>query len=628
MNLGKLSALLCNKKIFKNAKIVMYLRRSSSNFILLAISCFIMISFIIYSIRIVNVTGYEASIYENIPVSTWICFILSYLFGSYILIESAILHKNDDITQFFKIGFLILFLLNFVILLIPRIKYTVLWDRWDSWYYIGYSRDILQTGHIDTFQDPYPALHILMSSISNICGIGDPGLLSQSILITPFIFSFYMVFLYIISKKILENLTQVAIAISISVGFPYVAYLSPPPLGYVTTTPFAFSSFLVLLCLIFYFSQLHTPKVEYKLLLVLSIFAITIAHMLTAIFVCSGLLFLEVFKSVKEANLKIERLQIFLHKINFKLIVLSTIAVVAWLIHLTDVYVGPVRTISDVILVGEVSATPYTGILESVGLTGFDIIILFFKIFTPSLIVVIVSMIAAILLIKKTNQKSNNGSSDLFVLLGWFCPSALMFIILTTALSNIGFDPYRLAGYGFLLAPILVGYGFGTLRNNRLKKNNDKIFVYFILLILTVSFVAGLAAKYPAPYTETVNFQTTKQDVCGVKWIDSRKDPSTKIMGGNYNSAILAGLRGYDNFFRRDDFKWGMRLPVHLGYNDFAVHTEMAEQHYLLLTKFDFIMLERRDELSKEDLNRIEADKHFNEIYSNGEYNIYSSTDI
>jgi hypothetical protein len=628
MNLGKLSARLYNKKIFKNAKIVMYLRRSSSNFILLAISCFIMISFIIYSIRIVNVTGYEASIYENIPVSTWICFILSYLFGSYILIESTVLHKNDDITQFFKIGFLILFLLNFVILLIPRIKYTVLWDRWDSWYYIGYSRDILQTGHIDTFQDPYPALHILMSSISNICGIGDHGLLSQSILITPFIFSFYMIFLYIISKKILENLTQVAIAISISVGFPYMAYLSPPPLGYVTTTPFAFSSFLVLLCLILYFSQLHTPKVKYKLLLVLSIFAITIAHMLTAIFVCLVLLFLEVFKSVKEANLKIERLQIFLYKIDFKLIVLSTITIVAWLIHLTDTYVGPVRTISDVILVGEVSATPYTGILELVGLTGFDIIILFFKIFTPSLIVVIVSMIAAILLIKKTNQKSNNGSSDLFVLLGWFCLSALMFIILTTALSNIGFDPYRLAGYGFLLAPILVGYGFGMLRNNRSKKNNDKIFVCFILLILTVSFVTGLAAKYPSPYTETVNFQTTEQDIYGVKWIDSRKDPSTKIMGGNYNSAILAGLRGYDNFFQRDDFKWGMQLPIHLGYNDFAVYNEMTEQHYLLLTKFDFVMHERRGELSKDDLNRIESDKHFNAIYSNGEYNIYSSTDI
>ena len=103
-----------------------------------------------------------------------------------------------------------------------------------------------------------------------------------------------------------------------------------------------------------------------------------------------------------------------------------------------------------------------------------------------------------------------------------------------------------------------------------------KSFIVCILILFTLSFVTGLAAKYPSPYTETVNFQTTEQDIYGVKWIDSRKDPSTKIICGNYNSAILAGFHGYDNFFRRNDFKWEMQLPVHLGYKDFSVSQSMS----------------------------------------------------
>ena len=106
-----------------------------------------------------------------------------------------------------------------------------------------------------------------------------------------------------------------------------------------------------------------------------------------------------------------------------------------------------------------------------------------------------------------------------------------------------------------------------------------------------------------------------------------------KELDNNIYSQVIQDVlirlnKAYDNFFRRGDFKWGMRLPVHLGYNNFAVYTEMTKQHYLLLTKFDLVMYERRGELSKDDLNRIESDKHFNAIYSNGEYNIYSSVDI
>ena len=573
---------------------------------------FVAIILIIYCIRTTTVDGYEVDIYANTPQYVWLLMIVIYMFGSLVLLRTSLSKENYD-RKYFRISFIILLFLNSIILLVPRIKYAVLLDRWDSWYNIGRIRDILDVGHINTFQNPYPGLHVLVSILVNMSGISTSKIEDVFMLTNSLLFSLYPIFMYLLGGKLGLNDVQKASVFCFSILFPYISmYETVTPTGFMITAPFGFATFFIPLIMILIFNK----NVD-RLLIIILIFTVTISHMVTAISMGIGLFSMKAFNSTMK-YMKIAN-PVKFSNVNNYLIYISFLLIIAWLVYLTDMYIYPTRVLYNAIFLGETFMTPYNTIMNKEGIVGVDRVILLLKLLIPSLIVVFLSLIAVRRIIR---YRCDSKMSALFVLLGWFVGNAILFSIITVSFSNLEFSSFRILGMEFILTPILAGYTLGIeIRNSLYNRKNFLI----LISILVVFFAAGLFTKYPSPYTESINWQTTQHEINGVKWFYSFKNEYIGYISGNYQQAILTGYIGYNNTFHRNDFRdFETKLPKHFGYDNFTKYSQEVIHKYVLLTKFDFYLQSRNGELSVDDLDMLEGDRLTNRIYSNGEYQVYS----
>ncbi len=124
-------------------------------------------------------TGYEISIYDAYPSYFWFFIIAAIACGIIILVRQAF---AETPSHWWIAGFLAIMFANLVILLLPIFRGYATMGRWDVLSHIGYTRDILLTGHLTSYGEAvanyYPVIHIIIATLSHLTGL-TPMLLAQ-----------------------------------------------------------------------------------------------------------------------------------------------------------------------------------------------------------------------------------------------------------------------------------------------------------------------------------------------------------------------------------------------------------------------------------------------------------------
>ena len=142
-------------------------------------------------------SGYEISIYTtNLSPLVWVLLISSMSGSIFLLVPEAL--NRDNESNRWLLPFFILAFSSLIVLLLPALKGYVMYGREDPPVHLGFTKDILSTGHFsdDNF---YPAVHILESLLSQVTGLSVESLIN----FIPPLFSFgYMLFIYLLIKSV------------------------------------------------------------------------------------------------------------------------------------------------------------------------------------------------------------------------------------------------------------------------------------------------------------------------------------------------------------------------------------------------------------------------------------------
>lgn len=592
---------------------------------IISIICLISICLTLALIIKSQVTGYELSIYTNIPF-VWFFLIISICGGVSIIVYSA--NKNGNL---WMIGFFILILSNFIILSLPALRGYFLYNPQDPLTHIRITKDILMSGSIDG-ENFYPALHILLSNISFLSNI-SPIIIARYI---PAFFSFlYVVYIYILSKSLFQyrmiTLLVLASATTLLSGYLNVS-IYPEGLGFFTLP----------LMFYLYFKMSKFNSIGYKTLFVILLCAYPFIHPRSSLMIIIFLIAIEIGKIICASN-NINNFILSLKKISGKPVLMSIIAFFSWL-SLFSIFGTKVRSSYELFIQGIViSKDPhFISATNSIQLEVIDIIEFFMKMTGHIIIYLLISFIS-ILIIIKSFLRGNKEFENLVLLVIWIIiGESLIFTFFLSSQASV-FTRAINTDILISLTPIFVGFGW----YNIYKKfdNNKKIVSIVIIFVITFSSSIAIFSLYRSPYIFQVNWQITYEDVKGINWLIVNK-----IQGLLYSGLGLpAGLQSVvltSKNYNRDDFikserriAWSTDILDHFGYDKFESLGEQATKDYYMIITQRFklanadIGLKRRRVVTNNDLARwnfnntdfikLSRDDTVEQIYSNGEFDIF-----
>jgi len=550
-------------------------------------------------IRDALVLGYEPSFYRNIPLYTWIFIISAFVLTLYFIF---IISSRD------WSGIILLFLISLVLLIIPVIKYGKIYDRWDIWFHLAYTFDIIKTGGVDFSHNPYPALHIFASTLRNVLGTNILGIYK---FIFPFLFSLKIIFTYILAKSLFSK--RIAI-----MGATAAAVIPGVHMFGTSANPWSFSLLLIPLVIYTYFRVLETKIKNYIIILVVLLVTILIYHILSAIIMAGSLLLFELLRKVVNYYGSKEKYDQKFSSPVFSILITFIIGCIFVLIyHYKDVLFPMFNTVFRSGL-QMISVGPNFSFFNAI------------KFFLPEIILGILFIIGIVSAFHETFYRKNNRFSLFVILLGFFITNVLLFIM-SFFISLLPFEWNRPFNAAFIVAPVIIGVGlykifevFKTKSANAKNKNilRKKLPTVLIILILTITFTVGLTTKYPSPYTFRLNCQNTDMEHLAVWWLGTYKNVSKMVFTGQSLSRYTAYLSASKNNWKGGYWGFENTIPTHLGYIENSGNHRAMKNGYLLLSQFVIIKGESgyvpNYQLSKEDLQKLHNDREVNRIYDNG----------
>jgi hypothetical protein len=558
-----------------------------------------------------TVNGYEPSIYANIPYSAWVLMSLAFGISIYIMIRFA---RNQK-SLIFLLSLLLLFLVSVFELSIPAIKYNVMYGVEDNWYHAGYCQDILKTGHVDLTLNYYPLFHILVVTLSQVSSISVLELLA---VIMPILYSLKTPLIYLLARNVLKD----DLAVVIITGFSAVNdYLG----GGTIATPWQFSLILLLLILILVLSS--TNWLSRSLMLVILIFGVVIAHLLTALIIVLGLAAFGLVQIPLQRRLKNKDLRL---KLSFLLPFLLVLFIsLAWAFYGALKYTGYLKTFFETIA-SSLEATP--GLLgPHVTLTSFS---LFLRFWSAKIILSVFAIFGIAVTVANTFIRKIEQNWLLTILVGWLLVCGIGLLIVEHTVTGALFEPTRFVVYMFLVIPVFSGFGLSKIAN--IHKGKRIFWILIVIVVLIAAFVSGFYTVYSGPYIQTVNIQTTNYEIKGVEWLISHMKRPMEVWTGNKIGAIAAGLYGLNetqsSFVRDVEREF---LLNYLGYtNDSSL--SYGEQLYLrqlgynpkpvfvVIDEFMMFYVTSEFHSSMSDLDKLNSKVTDDQVYCNGEYWVYS----
>jgi len=564
--------------------------------------------------------GYELSIYSNIPFYAWFLLFLGIIGGFSILILN--LCFNIGKKNYWILGAFILIFIQLEVLLLFIIKGYTFYDYADPVTHLGIIKDINIFNHIgeDNF---YPIFHIWINSIENMTNI-------PSIIIMKYVPSFLSIllilFLYLLATVIFLNKKYVIFTIMF-VSIPCIGY-------YLSAVPNGFSFIFFPLILFLYFKRATNDKrIEIKILLIMFLIVLPFSHPLTTIMLIIYFITIELsFKIYHHRKKDINK------KYKFEIfpVLLISILFSWWLISF------PIfkRNIYFFILWTKMELSPVTSQVitsfDKLGLSFFDRILLFIKLYGINILLIAFALIAIIQIFKsyykKTNSNTNQEKILFSIIFCLFSSGFLILLFITTGDPN--FQPIRSLTFIFLITLLLASYGaYNIFRKTKFySPKKSIIIIIFFIFLLSASSINTIFSLYDSPYVFQPNRQVTDSHISGLNYFFNLKDPSVISVTLSSSSPwrfaqMIFGKKAADN---RTDFNKYQAWTVvadHFGYlNNTYLGRTYQDDKYLIIEKV--FMLSYTDlwtainRYNKDDFIMLNYDPTVNKIFSNGNVDI------
>jgi len=575
---------------------------------IITIIAFSFIFLICYIAHLSPVAGYELSIYDSTPLFVWVLLILSGTIGTIIIADRVISAKRTD--DFWIVGLIVLLLCRFTALSIPRIRGYIAW-RGDELTHIGYVKDILNTGIIPT-DNSYPITHVILSEMASILNVSVG--FAVSILI-PVISIIFVISIYLLATLLLpEEKSQIlcVAVIGLVIFNDYEVYLRPNGL-----------SFLLIPFTIFLFLHNSTP---YRVILIIYLLIYPFFHPLSSVALIMAFIVIGVSQLIIKFNNNIGvDLSDNIRVLEPTLILICIF--LPWILsfqsyepNLRLLYASITNGYSSDVL-GSMGRR-----LDTISIEGFELVVLFLKLYGISVLFIFLSLFAGFFIIKLLIDKSQDFSrvSFLFSIFLIFLISGILYLVYLTGFSGLAsIGGERFQRFLLLFTPVLVGYSLYELYK---KFSHVRLTTVLILCLLVFTPVVSLYTLYDSPNVIRPGAGVTQMDISGFQWgIDHKSEDLgvVQIMSPVYRfSDYILGKTESDG--RNDYSKYVPSVPNHFNYdNSCRIGDVYVDDKYAFLTQFDRIIYDTVwspvGRFRAVDFYMLNADPSVDKIYSNGE---------
>jgi hypothetical protein len=586
--------------------------------------------------------GYEPSIYASVSPLVWVFLITSILCGIYIAAQDALKAKDGN-GKWFLIGLCIIVLGNVVIMLLPALKGYYFYGRMDFLVHSGVTTDFILAGKVPEYVvsyhtiSLYPALYILLASISLLTGVGASTLLFY---IAPFMYLLYLLFIYTLATVVLNNKRMVKLAILASTVL-FVSQMNYQVLGTIL------SFYMLPLALYAYFQVLNGKSFGFTLILLLSAILLPFLHPFACLAFIAGILFMEFSRVACRSLGKIKGNQMFPLLNNRRWVIypplIALILFIIWFINNWHFWRYSIDLLSG-LLTGERIAgglRDVTSTLVGSDVHGFEAIALFLKFHGHHLIYIVLALIAGALITRKVLSGRDGRAERTFVLFACFIAIALLSLFhLFGVAADFGY--WRLIVLTSLLTPIFIGLLSGgniyRYRSHNLafgKLGVNFIFIGLIFILMAPSLL-GIFSFYPSPLTHRLNEQITRAEKAGMNWFYKYEDLALPITQLNVKQLFAVETMGMKKAEDRGDtlmmteaqflHKRYFDAPDHFEYGNFTAYEDTSEV-YLVLSEYDYLyyttVFSKKGRYNLEDFEALTSDTRADKCYTNHDLKVY-----
>lgn len=593
------------------------------------IICLIAPIFILLSLIIIifknTANGYEISIYDVYPIYFWLLLLISMFCGFIIMFTDSL---NDKESEWWKLGFFIIIFSNIIILLLPVFRNYLTFGRADVLSHIGYSLDIIKTGHIGPGgtigENYYPIIHLLMSSINQLTGL-KLELIAQTL---PILFIlFYMISIYLLSKEITKEKKKSILV----TAFGSVLLFKTENL---MLAPSVQSFFLLPFILLLFYKSYSNKEdsAKYSVLFVLMLILIPFLHPGEGSLYLIPL-FLGIYLSFviyNKFNLNKDYIKLNHNLLNAIMIIFITWAM--WFISFSA-FGRNAGKVADWVIYqsGDTNIIQVSSLLGQANLSIFQFFNLAVNSYGQQLIYLSLGLLISIIILKQVFYNKNSVDLEKFTF------SILFLIFMGLGIfSFVGYsavDSFRGLRYLIFISTILIGiFSYDFIKN--IKLNYKKFGTILIIFVLIISSLIGVFNIYGSPTTKTVNFQVTEMELKGNNWfLDNRNkslyvDTITPPQIKRFSSAVL----GVNGFYIPNQKIHIKQSPDHFNYtNTTSYGNSLVEDKYFVDWKLNRIFYpsiypEYKNlwRFTQKDFEYLyNDDKSVDSIYSNGEFWVY-----
>lgn len=565
-------------------------------------------------------TGYEISIYQVYSGYLWWSLSVGIFAGMASLVVGA--------SACSVLGFFPLALNNLMVVSLCLFRGYMVYGRFDTLGHVGYVKDIVETGHFSR-QDFYPVLHILVVTLSQT---------TQTDVLTvmkfiPIIFSsFYMVSIYLLSRKVTQSWMQLIYIVMFSLPIllgPELPIFLP-----------RMESFLLIPFVLYLMFRTTTPRSmrrrTYLPMLLITIFCVNFMHPLTSLILVLVLLSFAIpyklldvrallFRKKGHGLESMSETRKLLFPSFQALAVLATFF--AWMLNFSN-FGERMRIVADWLIYqkGESQLELFTSLATRLSLE--DSLEVVSRNLGQYLILVALGILASFAIMTKTKHFA---SSRLVIKLLFSC-LFLEFLLITIAffITNFKLEFNRGLVYVVLTAAFLSGMHYAPQKLGEGQKLRPReMYSFLIMILLGCSIVIGLFNIYPSPATKSYNQQVMYSEFRGWQWLVYNRSPAFPIddirMNQFWFAQAIMGTTGDLGSFRTepsnlppDHFDYTSQTDPNSRVNRYLVLGAISKEYYpaLLPKSQEAWRFTESDFDSLLNLGNIR-------IYHNGEVEIY-----
>lgn len=552
------------------------------------IKLLLIVSFILTSASIIclinPVNSYELSIYSSIPLF-WLLIIIS----TALTITNLVYQTYSRNYWGFWIAFFILILNNFLIAALPLFRGYYIYGSNDPWGHFKFTRMIIFSGHIG--DNYYPIIHLLATEISKLANVS----LELSVKLLPPIYTaIFMIFSYYLAKTISVDKRNTTIIAAVSSVFIF---------SYFQVTFYPQGLSLLLFPLIFYaFFKSEKQNIQYTIIFLIFIFLVPFTHVYIAaviIFCLSSIVLLK-FYLEKSRGIHL--------KSSLNILLLSIVLFFVWWSSFSVFKVG-ITQLNNWIISESVNI-PRTAELNPIFNMGLNSYLqLFFKMYGADIILLSLSIVSIFLIFWAFKMKDKKNQYEGFLMITLvFLVSCLSYFLLFLVQGKTTIGRLLGSNIGFWALPLLSGLALVKLLNIK------KIGFILVVGLLITSFSLSALSVYRSPWILQPNWQITYSDASVVDWYDQHK-----LLKENTMSFPIGRVSN---------------VPVHFGYNNNSRFGSNFYGDYILiigeyrqklindnkiLTNSPLLEVWGHNNITDDDLMRLNTDNSVNFLYSNGE---------